>query len=50
MVNTLLQIEESYTCPLNKLDMFDPFSVYMKCENSYVFARTKPQSVISTAL
>jgi len=25
-------------------------SVYMKYENSYVFAKTKPQSVITTAL
>jgi len=28
MINTLLQIGESYTCPLNKLDMFDPLSVH----------------------
>jgi len=29
---------------------FDPYSVYTKCENGCGFVKTKPQSIITTAL
>jgi len=46
----VFEIVESYTCPLKNLNMFDPYSLYTKCENSCEFAKKKPQSVVTTAL
>jgi len=52
MIKTVLQIGESSTCPLNKFAYvwLTQSTIYTKCENGCVFAKTKPQSIIATAL
>jgi len=40
---------EDYTFPLNKPAYVWP-TEYTKCENCCIFAKTKPQSIITTAL
>jgi len=44
------KIGKSYTCSPDKLAYMFGHSVYTKCEKGWVFAKTKLQSIVITAL